>query len=382
MERETLFAQRFEPLAGISLMDGYDVVVCRRCGFVFADQIPPKEIFDRYYADASKYEFSHHEGQQHPWEIERLDTLAEWIGKNIPPASRVVDAGCATGELLVHLRRRGFADLTGLDPSGACVEFARRHNGLRMIQGVLGQKPAEEPPFQALILSAVLEHIPNLQPFTRSLKDWLTPDGLLVIEVPDAEHFASGFNAPFQEFSVEHINFFSSASLTNLLGTCGFSPAAVRQTICRAGPKVTSSVLTMSFRRQADNANPVPETLSETGIRTYLSACQSWVDYERQVIRELVETQRPILVWGTGTLCQRLLATTELGQANIRAFIDSNPHYHGKTLSGRPVVAPAELSRHPEPVLISSWTFYEEICGQIRQELKLQNEIIRIHQLP
>jgi FlaA1/EpsC-like NDP-sugar epimerase len=103
------------------------------------------------------------------------------------------------------------------------------------------------------------------------------------------------------------------------------------------------------------------------------------VTREQQLIRGLVSTQRPILVWGAGTLCQRLLATTDLSQANIQAFIDSNPHYHGKKLCGRPVLAPSELARYAEPVLISSWAFYEEICAQIRNGLKLDNEIIAIH---
>jgi SAM-dependent methyltransferase len=382
VERVTLFTQRFESLPGTSLLDGYDVVVCRRCGFVFADGIPPKAAFDRYYAKASKYEFSHREGHQHAWEIERLAALARWLAAKVPVSSRLLDAGCATGELLVQLRDQGFTSLTGLDPSPACVEFARRHHDMRMLQGVLAEKPADEPPFEILVLSAVLEHIPDLPPFVQQLQNWVTPQGLLVIEVPDAEHFARALNAPFQEFSVEHVNFFSSASLTNLLGTCGFSPIALRQTVCPAGPKVTGAALTMLFRRQAQTTSPVPETISQSGVRAYIAACQSWVEYERQVVRELVDSQRPILVWGTGTLCQRLLATTELGRANIRAFIDSNPHYHGKTICSRVVVGPAELARYPEPVLISSWAFYEEICTQIRQELKLPNEIIRIHKIP
>ncbi|MCX6921754.1 MAG: methyltransferase domain-containing protein [Verrucomicrobia bacterium] len=374
-----LFPQRFEPLAGISLTDGYDVVTCRKCGFVFADGIPSKETFDRYYANASKYEFAHQGGEQPAIELERLATLAEWIAERVPLSSRLVDAGCATGGLLVQLRQRGFTNLTGLDPSSGCVEVARTRHGLRMIQGVLGEKPPGEPPFDVLILSAVLEHIPDLQPFVRQLENWLTPCGLLVVEVPDAETFTRGFNAPYQEFSVEHINFFSSASLTNLFRFCGFAALAVRQSVCSFGPGVTGSVLTMLFRRGTEPAAPVKETMSEQGVRAYLSSCEAWVTREQELIRELVNSQQPILVWGAGTLCQRLLATTDLSRANILAFIDSNPHYHGKILRGRPVLAPAELARYPEPVLISSWAFYEEICAQIRNQLKLGNKILAIH---
>ena len=378
-ERAVLLAQRFEPLAGVSLMDGYDVVACAGCGFVFADRIPPKAAFDRYYASASKYEFSHRGGQQQSAEVERLAGLAGWIAGNVPAASRLVDAGCATGELLVQLRQRGFLHLNGLDPSPACVEYARRHHSLRMIQGVLGLKPADEAPFEALVLSAVLEHIPDLGSFIESLCHWLTPRGLLVIEVPDAGRFAQGVNAPYQEFSVEHVNFFSSASLANLLGSSGFAPVATRQLICPIGPGVTGAGLTMLFRRGAEPAAPVRETISETGVRAYLSACRSWVEREQRLVQELVEHQEPILIWGTGTICQRLLATTPLSQANIRAFVDSNPHYQGKQLVGRPILAPAELQSRPEAILISSWMYQKEIEEQIRNVLGLRNRVIKLH---
>ena len=44
-------------------MDGYDVVVCDKCGFVFADGIPLQADFDGYYAAMSKYEFSYQGGR-------------------------------------------------------------------------------------------------------------------------------------------------------------------------------------------------------------------------------------------------------------------------------------------------------------------------------
>ena len=64
-QRELLFCQRFESIKDVSLIDGYEVVVCRNCGLVFADGIPSKEVFNRYYLEASKYEFSHRGGKQH-----------------------------------------------------------------------------------------------------------------------------------------------------------------------------------------------------------------------------------------------------------------------------------------------------------------------------
>lgn len=361
-------------------MEGYDVVVCRVCGLVFADRIPSERKFERYYADASKYEFSHRGGQQHDAEVRRLTALAGWIAERVPASARLLDAGCATGELLVALREHGFSDLTGLDLSEASVRYAREHNGLHVIHGTLGDEPHDARGFDVVVLSAVLEHIPVLHRFLEQLQAWLRPGiGLVIVEVPDAENFARAFNAPYQEFSIEHVNFFSASALDNLMGAHGYSRVAVRQELCYAGPNLTGPVLTMIFRSGASPVAPALEASSEAGVRAYLERCRKWTDTENRVIAALVEAQRPVIIWGIGTLCQRLLATTRLREANIRAFIDSNPHYQGQSMIGRPVIGPGELTGRTEPILISSWVFVDEITRQIRDELRLDNEIIRIN---
>src|SRR5580765_5662796 len=51
---ELLFQQRFSSMSGGSLHSGYAVVVCKECGFCFADRIPCQEAFDDYYEKMSK----------------------------------------------------------------------------------------------------------------------------------------------------------------------------------------------------------------------------------------------------------------------------------------------------------------------------------------
>ena len=373
-----MFQQRFHPLAGISLMDGYDVVACDRCGLVYADRIPPSERFERYYADASKYEYSHRNGEQHTSERERVQRLAERIAANVGASARLLDVGSSTGELLVALRGRGFADLTGLDPSLACVQHARTKYRLRMLHQAFGVKPADVSPFDVVVLSAVLEHVPDLHDFLRLLDLWLVPGGSLVIEVPDAENFAQASNAPYQEFSVEHINFFSAPALDNLLRVHGYASVAVFQEMCSIGRNLTSPVLTGIYRSGAERSGPIKETVSMGGVQAYLDDCLTKLGSEQAVIADLVQTQTPVLVWGVGTLCQRLLSTTRLGDANIVGFVDSNPHYQGTQFAGRRVLAPSDLIGRNEAILILSWGFFEEICSQIRGDLKLANHIISI----
>ena len=46
---EDLYDQRFVRFDDASGLDGYTVVACKRCGFMYADDLPGQDVFDRYY---------------------------------------------------------------------------------------------------------------------------------------------------------------------------------------------------------------------------------------------------------------------------------------------------------------------------------------------
>jgi len=68
-----------------------------------------------------------------------------------------------------------------------------------------------------------------------------------------------------------------------------------------------------------------------------------------------------------------------LGEAKIKAFVDSNPRYQGKSLNNVPIISPQALKDMTETILISSRVYQEEIAHQIRGELKLRNEFIKLY---
>lgn len=230
----------------------------------------------------------------------------------------------------------------------------------------------------AVILSAVLEHIPASDRFIRDLVQWTDPSGYLVVEVPDLEFFDQSKNAPFQEMSVEHVNFFTGQSLKNLMSRHGFKAVAERHFMCPAAPGgLTGAVLTILFQKSDKIMKFVHEGTSKSAMESYLLQCRQIVDSEEASIMELVESQEPVIVWGTGTLCQRLLAQGKLAKANIIYFVDSNLHYQGKQLAGIPIISPQDI-RSLDAILITSWSFQDEITETIRKNLGLKNRIITL----
>jgi SAM-dependent methyltransferase len=377
-----MFRQLFAAVEQATPVTGYGVAVCDTCGCGYADGIPGQRAFDQYYRDMSKYEYHQRDGAESEYDQRRLAIIADIIAPHIPRAeARILDVGCATGRLLANLRERGFPNVTGLDPSPACAAAAGKLYGIPVYTKTLAELGATSEKFDLVILVGVLEHLRDLDEAFVHLRAILNPGGQLYFEVPDATAFANWTNAPYQDFSTEHINFFAPRSLENTLGRRGFSKVYLEQNHREQAYKTVMSNVSAMFRMEP-TASPLPLIFdhdTEPGLERYIAMCRVEDETLRAKIDAIAEAQRPILVWGVGTHTTRLMATSRLDDANIVAFIESNARYHGKTLHGRPIIGPHQLALHNEPVLISSRVFQHEIAAQIRGDLKCENELILLY---
>jgi SAM-dependent methyltransferase len=377
---EVLFQQSFRGLDRIGLLDGYDVVACQSCGMTYADHIPPQSAFDEYYRELSKYAYEHRTGKESPDDEWRLRQVADMLHSFIPNReSRILEIGCANGRLLSFLKGDGYSNIFGLDPSPDCAHSARNHYRIEVFTGSLFDAPVDDHSYDFLILLGVLEHVRDLGLAATTLRSFLTDNGLVYLEVPDPTNFVAERDAPFQEFSTEHLNFFSPTALRYLMEGAGFKTVEATSLVRpdRAGkpcPLVygvfqNSDVQRTEFPRHFE---------AEAGLRRYVAQCGEMDTALRRRIDQSVRSDLKLFVWGVGTHTQRLLATGALNPVNIVAFVDSNTKYQDQYLHGIPVLAPDKLQGRPEPILISSYGFQQEIADQIRG-MKLANELILLY---
>jgi len=382
-EKRLLFRQRFAGDLEGALFSGYEVVVCTRCGFGFADGLPNQSAFDAYYARMSKYEFAHHGGEQEAAAERRYEATAAFVRPLVTdPRTRVLDIGCSTGGLLDAFRTAGYRQVLGLDPSPACARAADSRYGIAVLQGSLLKPPDTIGRHDLILLSAVLEHVRDLRAALAETHALLEAGGYLYAEVPDATRFGEARDAPFQEFSVEHVNYFSPRSLRNLLDTAGFSAVALESAALDLAPGTVGYAVRGLFRK-TDRVESRFEIDDETGpaLDAYIEASGTIEAGLRAAIDPWVGNGRPIVVWGVGTHTQRLLATSDLKKARIVAYVDSNQNYQGALFGGVPVISPDAVRARTEPILISSRFYQEEIARQVRDELGLSNELIRLYRL-
>ena len=120
----------------------------------------------------------------------RVKTIFEWL----QPADGdlILDGGTGRGFYLRFIRQICAADLVGLELEYSIIEVARHSldclSDIDLINGSLYNIPFPDSSFDKVILSEVLEHIPDDVRALREVARILKPGGLIAITVPNADY--------------------------------------------------------------------------------------------------------------------------------------------------------------------------------------------------
>jgi 2-polyprenyl-3-methyl-5-hydroxy-6-metoxy-1,4-benzoquinol methylase len=101
----------------------------------------------------------------------------------------VLDVGCGTGALLTSFLKNN-CEVLGLDFNNKYLSVAKS-KGINVRKGSIEQIKSNEK-FDLIILSHVLEHLLNPSVFLKKIKNILSDNGILYIEVPSLEAILKG----------------------------------------------------------------------------------------------------------------------------------------------------------------------------------------------
>ena len=142
---------------------------------------------------------------------------------------RVADVGCGDGSLAVALADRGL-DVIGVEPSPELREaFERSARGLSLqrrcavVDGTVERLPFPDGALQAVLMTEVLEHVPDPHRAVAELYRAIAPGGVLCLAVPTArsEWLFSKLHPRYVE-NATHLHRFRRADLQRLLTAVGF----------------------------------------------------------------------------------------------------------------------------------------------------------------
>lgn len=168
----------------------------------------------------------------------------EVLQQKVPANGKVLDAGCAFGDLLSLLDRNNFSTF-GIDISKYALERAKKNTKAQLVFGDLNKKlPYKDNFFDAVFAMDVLEHVESPYAFLLELKRVIKKNGILFIQTPN-------INSIFEMFSGEkwfgyrdetHLYLFTRKSLKFLLEKSGFS-VLCNQTISAPFPSSLRSLV-------------------------------------------------------------------------------------------------------------------------------------------
>jgi 2-polyprenyl-3-methyl-5-hydroxy-6-metoxy-1,4-benzoquinol methylase len=153
----------------------------------------------------------------HVLRIERLTRELRGAGP-----TRVLDFGCGYGGFLAMCSLYGF-EAYGVDRSSAKRDNNRYSKVFAEIEEVEGL-----PPFHALTLFEVAEHLDDPHPLVERLARLLPTGGILVLETPDCTGVRDiqTLTDYRKIHPLEHINGFTPETLTRFAARLGFEPVA------------------------------------------------------------------------------------------------------------------------------------------------------------
>lgn len=355
-----LFDNRMAPLGALDM--SYTVCECTGCGFIYAGHLPAAAQYGDYYARFSKYDTG---AGVSAVDEARGRAALQVLEARLPQSATVVDIGCGSGALLSLLRQAGFHDLHGVDPAPNAAQRAREAFGLEGVRrGTMADCHAHVPlaTADAVLVMAVLEHLWDPARDIAGLLGHLRPGCRVVVEVPALETFDAARGEPYGELSLEHIQFFSLASLDAFMASLG---AHRLEHVFAALPGIHAQSLIAMYEAHGQAERPVGSRRDAELMRDYLRVSEARLQAAMAKV-----PPGPGIVYGAGSHTARLLpALARRGGFETRLLVDANPNLQGTTMGGHAIEPAQAIARHPDlPVIVSSYRFQAPIAQRLSQD--------------
>ena len=229
---ERIVADRFRVLNERT----YSLVRCSTCKLIYLNPRPDSASIGAFYDTPGYDPFGSADGAPvsastklyqkfRPLSIRRK---AARVIDGLKPADRCLDVGCATGEFLVELKRRGY-EADGCEPSAKAAQYARDKYGMRVWTGGIDAVPAHAGPYKLITLWHVLEHVHKLRETLETARQLLAPRGRLAIAVPNPLSFdAKAYGDKWVAWDApRHLYHFEPPVMLDLLIRAGYDPRSL-----------------------------------------------------------------------------------------------------------------------------------------------------------
>ncbi len=229
------------------------VVVNIRTGLVRNEPIPSDAELKSFYSEAYRVDYKGAALPRKRQALRNFRRVAKFVEANkdiVSGAQRILDIGAGSGEFLFTMKEMG-KDGRGIEPNRDYSQFCRDAYSLDVRTAHLESGLFEPAGYDFIRLNHVLEHLNQPVKYLEMIAGWLTPGGVLYVEVPNIEEYCRT-KSRARLFHYGHIYNFNPWTLRAVASMAGLSEVAATASRCahttgvflqRSAPVLPASLL-------------------------------------------------------------------------------------------------------------------------------------------
>jgi SAM-dependent methyltransferase len=271
---------------------------------------------------------------------------------------------------------------TGLDPSAGYkyIYDYLEQKGIEVSDKPL-EKYSSKKRFDIVCSFLVLEHIKDPIAFIKLQIKHLSPNGILVVEVPDIRKYGS-FNSE-SVLTYEHVYHYCIESLSFLLSQLNLELVSANNKNVSYGFSLIAA-----FRLKKKNKPKI--LINGFGV---LKIIQEFIEKRKQyqlqmtaalsdIIKEANDKDQKIALYGTGFLFNYAMECCGLDMNKVELLFDDTKEKLGEVISGKAIKPLIELKNHkPAVMIVFSEMFFEPMKQNVLNTAVHEDlEIVNIHQ--
>lgn len=201
-------------------------VICMETGLVRNDPVPDDAELATFYAEEYRNAYkgaSRPRRRQILRNFRRAANYVRAFRDVLDPAARVLDVGAGSGEFAFLMTRLG-KTVTGIEPNIGYAAYCRDELGLDVRTARISPDLFAPDRFDLIRLNHVLEHLNDPVRYLGEVARWLTPGGLIYVEVPNIEAYCRN-KSRGRMFHYAHIFNFNPWTLRACAGLAGLAEA-------------------------------------------------------------------------------------------------------------------------------------------------------------
>lgn len=212
----------------------FQISRCRRCGHIYTNpQLSDRRLHDLYRSG----EFRSHPGtvavmgqlapdaEWHIWAERLRAARMAWVFRAVSPGARVLEIGCAYGDLLAALGVHGY-NVYGIDLDETAAARAQELIGSGRVATVPLEEAKQFTDFDVIMFFELLEHIRFPTAFLQEVRRRLNPSGHVIIGLPNMDglrfQLQMRLGKPVDLMGHMHLHHYSFRTLAHLLRQVGF----------------------------------------------------------------------------------------------------------------------------------------------------------------